>query len=273
MFQFHWLVCVSAFFIGLINVVAAEESLIIGEPQVIDGDGAMVDCWYPDATQQPTVDLLIHFHGAVSVASDNFTKAKIGGALVVINFKGLSMAYSKPFQETPALFNQVLDKAASQLVGNQKIRWGRISVSSFSAGYGAVREILKTPEHFERIDTLFAADSLYASLEKGIATRQPLDAHMRDYVCFAKLASEGKKSFVITHTSQETTYASTTETADYLLESVGIVRQAVSHRDGEGLLLKSNATKAKLDVLGYEGVTGNDHMQHLRQIYRVWRGR
>ena len=183
-------------------------------------------------------------------------------------FKGLSAAYAKPFRDNPALFDSLLEQAANQL--GPKTNWGRLTVSSFSAGYGAVREILKTPNSFNRIDALLAADSMYASLEKGQEPRRPLKEHMRNYVRFAKLASEGKKTFIITHSAQETPYASTTETANYLLEALDIDRAPSSHPGTAPLQLAGKATKGKFTVLGHDGITGQDHLQHLRHIHLWW---
>ncbi len=265
MFHFDWLFRFGAFVLGLTNLIA-EESLIIGESQAIGADGSMVVCHYANS-EAANNELWVHFHGLASVAADNFTKAKINGVLVVINFNGLSAAYSKPFREAPDLFQEVLEQTAAHL----RSPWKRLTVSSFSAGYGAVREILKTPEYFQRIDALVASDSMYASLIQGTESRQPLKDHMRNYLRFAKLAAEGKKTLLISHTNQETAYASTTETANYLIESVGIKRETTSPRKGEPLPLRSKATKDNFTVLGYEGTTGDDHMQHLRQIHLWWR--
>ncbi len=88
---------------------------------------------------------------------------------------------------------------------------------------------------------------------------------------FAKLASERKKTFVITHTAQETPYASTTETANTLLESLGIDRKPLTRLDTDSLQLVSKATKGNFTVLGYEGITGQDHLLHLRNIHLWWR--
>ena len=251
--------CTSAF--------AEERSLHIGEKQTIGDDGTMVICHYPRNNGGP-IDVTVHFHGLARVAADNFVKSELDGALVVINFKGLSAAYAKPFRDKPALFETALERAANQL--GPKTTWGRLTVSSFSAGYGAVREILKTPKFFDRIDALVAADSMYASLEKDRVPRRPLETHMRDYVRFAKLASEGKKTFIITHSAQETPYASTTETANYLLEALDIRREPSSQHGTAPLNLSSKATKSKFTVLGYDGMTGPDHLHHLRHIHLWW---
>ena len=58
-------------------------------------------------------------------------------------------------------------------------------MSSFSAGYGAVREILKTGSYRDRVDGVLAADSLYASTA---ADGTPLDAQMAAHYIEAALA-------------------------------------------------------------------------------------
>ena len=123
--------------------------------------------------------------------SNNFLHSKINDVLIVVNFPGLSAAYSKLFQSDPGLFDTILDQVSKRLGIEQ---WGYLSVSSFSAGYGAVREILKHPKHFRKIYALLAADSMYASIEKNVKPRRPVIAHMRDYIRFAKLASKYKPS-------------------------------------------------------------------------------
>ncbi len=265
------LVWCSLLLLCLSSAKSDDERLRIGEAQIVGENGTMVVCQAP-RIEEGSMDLLLHFHGAVDVVAENYAKSKLKGALIIVNFKGLSAAYAKPFRKSPELFDALLAKAAAQVGPRDgKTRWGRISVSSFSAGYGAVREILKTPAHFARIDAILAADSMYAGLESGSNERRPLEAHMRNYLRFGKLASEGKKALLITHSSQETPYASTTETANYLLQSLGIARETASRHDAESLLLASKASKGKLTVLGYRGTTGQDHLQHLRQIHLWWR--
>ncbi|MDF1788965.1 MAG: hypothetical protein P1U82_24095 [Verrucomicrobiales bacterium] len=253
--------------IGSAPAFSEDRSLHIGETQNISGDGTMVVCHYPKDSGKP-IDLLVHFHGMASVAAANFEKLNWKGALVVINFKGLSAAYAKPFREDSALLESVLEQAA-KTVGPETI-CRSLTVSSFSAGYGAVREILKTPKFFERIDALIAADSMYASLEKDRETRQPLETHMRDYLRFAKLASDGKKTFIITHSSQETPYASTTETANALLQALDINREQSAQPSTAPLKLSTKAIKGKFTVFGYDGISGEDHLHHLRHIHLWW---
>ena len=110
-------------FLGDSWTLAADPSLQLGVSQDIGDGGAMVVCHYPRDGTNP-IDVLIHFHGAVAVAADNFTRSKRDGALIVIHFNGLSAAYARPFQTSPALFDRVLDLTASQL--GRETTWGQI---------------------------------------------------------------------------------------------------------------------------------------------------
>ncbi|MEM7386547.1 MAG: hypothetical protein AAF514_16530, partial [Verrucomicrobiota bacterium] len=195
------------FFLALASTLTANETLTRSQSRVIGEGGSMVTFSNPHKASSKPVDLLLHFHGAPTPTAENFFKSGRPGVLAVVNFKGLSAAYAKPFQVSGILFDHILDGAAEDSGQAAGVGWKSITVSSFSAGYGAVRTLLKTPEHFKRIDTLIAADSMYASLEKGTPSRQPLRAHMTDYLRFARLAVEGKKIFLITHSAQETPYA------------------------------------------------------------------
>ena len=150
------------------------------------------------------------------------------------------------------------------------IPWGRIWLSSFSAGYGAVREILKDPTQFKRIEAIVAADSIYASLEEDLPGRRPRGTQMRDFRRFATLAAAGQRTFVVTHSAVETPYASTVDTANDLLRVVGIEREQVEEGRPLPLQLVTQARRGNFYVFGYAGDQGEDHLEHLRQIGRWW---
>lgn len=72
------------------------------------------------------------------------------GPLLLFNRQGRSSVYSEPFRD-PAQFPRILDKARQAISSawpteNPKI--GRVFVSSFSAGFGGIRELLAVPDHF-----------------------------------------------------------------------------------------------------------------------------
>ncbi len=253
-----------------VNASAGQAALIASEAQPFGGNGSLQFYHYSRFPSDQRRDLYIHFHGAPAVVADNFAKSKLEGVLAVINFNGLSAAYGGPFQNDTDLFDNVLDRASRSVSMKEDESWQRVAVSSFSAGYGAVRQLLKNEAAFDRIDALLAADSLYASLEAELDTRRPLAAHMRDYTRFARRAAAGEKIFVLTHSAQETSYASTTETADYLLEAADIKRRLVEDESRGPLQPASTATAGNFKVFGYHGIQGEDHLLHLRLLYLWW---
>lgn len=218
-------------------------------------------------------DVLIHFHGASNTLRAAFERSEFQGVLVAVNFPGLSSAYSKPFEKNAKLFDQILgDSLAATAVYRPEStdEWRRVCVSSFSAGYGAIREILKTPPHMERIDGVVTADSIYAGLQEPELKRDVDKNDMRNFLQFAELAVECKKTFVLSHSNQSTPYASTTETANYLIDSLRIERRNEMSIMTPKLHQSSSAEKGKFFVFGFSGTTGDEHMQHLHHIDLFW---
>ncbi len=167
-------------------------------------------------------DVLVHFHGDPQTYWNNAQYANLNAILVTVNYSGLSSAYSTPFSNS-ALFQQVLDEARTKVRQESDIpdnlQWDKLAVSSFSAGYGAVREILKSATYRNDIDALLAADSLYA-MTAGDGT--PLDSQMADYKTFAGLAKNGTKTFLFSHSQVPTfTYETTQECGDELMQFLG----------------------------------------------------
>ncbi len=89
--------------------------------------------------------LLIHFHGGmwlpeVAAARDGNT------AVISIQIGTGSSAYAKPFSD-PQLFGKLLAEAEAKA----GVKFAPVTLSSWSAGYGAIREILKVAEYYSRV--------------------------------------------------------------------------------------------------------------------------
>jgi hypothetical protein len=214
------------------------------------------------------VDLLVHFHGDPATVRRNVEEARLAAVVVTVNYNGLSSVYAGPFSD-PGLFGELLDDALGRVrllpEFGAEARWGRLAVSSFSAGYGAVRELLKSPDYREVIDGVLAADSLYASTDPRDAS--PVDEQMADYKRYADLAVAGEKVFILTHTEVPTpTYESTRDTADELLKHLGIEPEGVDQRTPAGLHFVRHARRGGFTLWGSPGATGEAHMEHLRQM-------
>ena len=250
----------------------------VAEPFGFAG-GRMVVAW-PQSSSAPLrpsgrYELLIHFHGDPNIVIREAGRANFQGVVAVLNFPGLSSAYRRPFERDASLFEQVLVEVGCELRRARQIdaqaMEGTVVVSSFSAGYGAVREILKSRSNLARLQGYIAADSIYASLVSSEKTqpaqtkRSVQPTQMKDFLELAKRASVGEKFFLLTHSAQSTPYASTTETANYLLDSLSIQRKATTE-DAASWHPTSQAQRRGFHVLGYAGTSGQDHLRHLRSI-------
>jgi cell wall-associated NlpC family hydrolase len=156
----------------------------------------------------------------------------------------------------------------------------RIDISSFSAGYGAVREIVQVPEYVKLIRRIVLADSLYAGWDPATtqpgATSRPAAENIDPWQPFVEAAARGEKTFVLTHSQVPTSYANTEACAKALIELVGaqvetIDRGALPATLDPDFPLLYRACKGNFHVWGYGGVDAQAHMTHPRHIAEVWR--
>jgi len=219
------------------------------------------------------VNVVLHLHGTPTVTEPALVAVGWNAVLVSFNRNGLSSAYSKPFSD-PALFPRLIDeavKAASDEPGVKR-EVGKVVVSSFSAGCGGVREILKTRASCDRIDAVVMADSIYCGYEGGPPAKRVDPNLMSGFERFAREAARGRKAMLVSHSSQVPPgYASTTETADFLLKAVGASPETVDVDWGDGWRQVRTATRGRLVVLGFNGEGPEDHMRHLRRIGELWK--
>lgn len=255
---------------------ASARSIEASAPRPIGrGSAVVLRTGSPLDTARPG-DLLIHFHGAVDTIRGAMERAGTSATVVVVNQPGLSAAYAAPFRDDPDLFEHLLTeplRAAGDGAGAPAPRWRRVTLSCFSAGYGAVREVLRDEHSAARVDAIVAADSIYAGLDEAGSADGVRRVELRDmaaFLAFARAAAAGEKSFLITHSAQPTPYASTTETADFLLDALGIDREPVAAAADEAFPQTSRAGRGRFEVLGFAGASGPAHLFHLRAIDRWW---
>ena len=247
-------------------------SELVKSDRIRIANGSMVVCRKSASSNANSI--LIHFHGDVETVGQPLLRSRFDGTLAVVNFPGLSSAYAKPLADDPQLIDQILNQAwdTAHGVGDNPVghSWKRISVSSFSAGYGAIRELLKSDRNVKRISAIVTADSIYAGHEKSSEDRRVDAEHMQGFLKFARLATAGEKRFVLSHSAQPTPYASTTETADYLLRSLMIPREPNATIQRDGFHQSTRGAQGRFVVLGFEGKSGKDHMHHLQNIDLIW---
>jgi hypothetical protein len=226
----------------------------------------------PKGVQGERVPLFVHFHGApwlAEVAAAKWGKA----AVITVNLGSGSAAYARPFanpEAFPALLKEAETKAG--------VRFGQVGLTAWSAGYGAVREILKADGPAGRVSFVLLLDGLHAGYEGG--KPGPLEsklvaADLEPFLRFARDAAAGKKQLIVTHSEVfPGTFASTTETADYLLREVGVKRTAVLRWGPMGTQQLSEARRGKLLVAGFAGNSAPDHVDHLHALpeFLAWVG-
>ncbi len=208
--------------------------------------------------------LVFHFHSATWAAEDEITKSGMNAVLFNIHLGALSSPYQNYFQDQ-SKFKSILDEILDVLQNNTIIRNPTIEtliLTSFSAGYAGVREILKVENYYQQIDALNLADGLHSSSYHASRDRQ-----MQDFVRFAKDVRDGKKIMLITHSSIPTSgYKSTTETADYLIQKIGATKTPASVQDEIGLQTSACDT-GHFHLRGYAGETAEDHLKHLYAMH------
>jgi hypothetical protein len=77
----------------------------------------------------------------------------------------------------------------------------------------------------------------------------------------------GKKRFLITHSEIfPGTFASTTETADWLLDELRLARTAVLKWGPRGMQQLSEASSGGFELLGFAGNSAPDHVDHFHAL-------
>lgn len=221
-----------------------------------------------------TFGLLLHFHGNSIPARYAAEKSDKNLIAASVNLGAGSGVYYKAFNDS-TLFRAIIDsivQITSRRLGHV-VRAGRIFLSGFSAGYGAVKRILSNESNYRLLDGVILLDGLHASYipeRKVLAEGGRIDSTALEI--FLKLAKDtsGKnsgKKFLITHSEIfPGTFASTTETTDYLIRKAGLKRKAVLGWGPLGMQQLSEVKSNNFTVLGFAGNAAPDHIDHFNAL-------
>ncbi len=229
------------------------------------------------------VPLVIHFHGAAWLVEQHIRRAAPYAALVTVHLGAGSARYTAAFSD-PTLFPTLLAEAAAAAatLTGRRPAWTTVTLTSFSAGYGAVRAILQAPDNYARVHGVFLADGLHAPY---VIAGDPAAPRATDpavnvsdiavFVTFAADAAANRRRMWVTHSEvYPGTYASTTDTANALLNSLGLGRQAVLERGPLGMQQLSIARRGGFLLAGFAGNSAPDHLDHLYALgdwLREWK--
>jgi hypothetical protein len=237
-----------------------------------------VDLWIPDhARGRDVMDLVVHFHGAAWLPEQAVAGADEHTVAAVVNLGVGSSAYHRAFAE-PAVFDSLLARITRYVSAatGKATRVGHLTLVGYSAGHGAVRAILREPRHFAKVDAVLLIDGMHTSyVPEGtlLAAGGTLDTtNLTAFADFARAAVRGEKRFVVTHSEIfPGTFASTTETADWLLSALGLHRTAVLRWGPRGMQQLSEAHAGRFELLGFAGNSAPDHVDVLHALPELLR--
>jgi len=215
------------------------------------------------------VPLLVFFHGGTWLPEAAAARNKT--AAISIQLGQGSAIYAKAFAD-PQRFPNLLQEAETKA----GVKFAPVTLGGWSAGCGAIREILKSPESYARVGHVLLIDGIhtgYVGDKPGPLESQLETDNLEVYLRLARDAVAGKKQVLITHSEIfPGTYASTTETADYLLSQLGLQRRAVLRWGPMGTQQLSEVRQGKLLVIGYAGNSAPDHVDQLHSLpqYLKW---
>lgn len=235
--------------------------------------GKPVELWIPDgAGKRGSIDIVVHFHGAAWIPEQAVAALRSNTAAAVVNLGAGSGTYHRTFAD-PTVFDSLLAgiSAGVSAATGKPAQIGRVTLAGFSAGHGAIRAILREPRHFERVYAVLLLDGMHTSYvpEGGLlATGAVLDTtNLAAFADFTREAVRGKKRFVVTHSEIfPGTFASTTETADWLLHAVGLRRKSVLHWGPRGMQQTSEVDQGQFELLSFAGNSAPDHIDHLHAM-------
>ena len=207
--------------------------------------------------------LLFFFHGGTWVPEVAAARNKT--AVIGIQAGAGSSSYTKLFED-PQTFPRLLQEAETKAGA----KFGRVILGGWSAGGGAIRQILLAPDSYARVNAVLVIDGIHTDYPDG--KPGPLESkigpeNLQIWLQLARDAMAGRKRAVITHSEIfPGTFASTTETADYILAQLGLKPRPVLKWGPMGLQQLSEASSGKFLLIGYAGNSAPDHVDQLHSL-------
>jgi hypothetical protein len=192
-------------------------------------------------------------------------------AVVTVQAGAGSGSYVKLFQD-PARFLSLV--AAAESAGH--MHFSQIALGGWSAGCGALRQILLDPASYNRVQRVLCIDGVHTGYTHGAPGPIESDidtSNLQSWLRFGKDAIAGKKRLIITHSEIfPGTFASTTETADWLLREWGLTPHPVARFGPMGTQMLSEIRAGGLTVIGFAGNSAPDHIDEMQSLseYLRW---
>jgi hypothetical protein len=213
--------------------------------------------------------LLFFFHGGSWLPE--VAAAQDGTTVISIQIGAGLRAYAQPFTD-PKFFGNLLQEAERKA----GVSFSPITLAGWSAGCGAIRQIMSTPEYYDRIENTILIDGIHTSYVTG--KPGPLESQidpepLQIFVRMARDAITGRRRVIITHSEIfPGTFASTTETADYILSQLGLQRRPVVKWGPMQTQELSEVREGHFLLVGFAGNSAPDHVDQLHSLpeYLGW---
>lgn len=236
--------------------------------QAVSG-GHMIAPHKGGITKAGGFDLVVHFHGHEPIRKE-FVKSAKGVVLVGVDLGIGSGAYANGFA-APHVFTNLIasvEQAMAKRTGNKKAYVRKLALSSWSAGYGAIEQILRQPAG-KKVDALVLLDSLHAGYADESQKTLKV-AQIEPFIAFAKKAAAGHAFMFMSHSSIiPPGYASTTEVASFVVGELHGKLHKAKKKDVLGLEMIDRFDRGGFHVRGYEGDDKPDHCAHIGLMKEV----
>jgi hypothetical protein len=226
--------------------------------------------------QNDGFDVMFHFHGH-EAARKQWVRVMDRAVLVGIDLGNGSGPYAEAFADPEAFQRLVasVERGVARRAGVPSVSVRRIGLSAWSAGYGSVGAILAQSYGRRAVDSVVLLDGLHSGYNQAALQLAP-------FIDFARESSAGRRFMFVSHSSIiPPGYASTTETANFLIWQLGGRPKPSRPRgtDPMGLDLVSWYVRGGFHVRGYAGNDKLDHCAHLglysdvlkHHLLRRWR--
>jgi hypothetical protein len=218
-------------------------------------------------------NVIFHFH-AGKAAEQDYRASGVRAVIVDVTLQGFGTTPYWDLMDDPTRFDAMKRELAHALStrAGREVSLGRIALVSWSAGYASVQRIIAAARHYESIDAVILLDGPHTGWIHGTTARRANLQTIAPFVRFMRDARDGKKLFVMTHSSiVPGDYASTTEVADALALDLG-APWSRDARPGPPNALRS-ADLGDAHLRGFAGQTARDHVRQVhfvRDVLRTW---
>jgi hypothetical protein len=204
--------------------------------------------------------LLLFMHGGAWIPE--VAAARRDMAAIVLQ---RSEGYRTLFEKEDAL-------SAMLAEGSEKagMKWNELTVGGWSAGCSGIRQMLRSESAVKRVNRVLMIDGIHTSYSDG--KPGPLESKIETEVLkpiadYAREAMAARKRLVITHSEIfPGTFASTTETADWLVKDLGVRRQAILEWGPMKTQMLSEARSGAFRLVGFAGNSAPDHVDQLHSL-------